>query len=239
MNHQTQIPTQRGFTLIEMLVVLAIMGVVLAVTVGGQRAFNRSIVLSNTAYDIALSIRQAQTYGVSGRVAQGTPSATYGYGVDIQSFPANKYVLFADTGGTGCNATVSSIANAPDTKTGDCMYTSGTVPGADVKVQSVQINNNVSISGVCVYKGALYIYCSSGTNPLLQVDISFVRPEPGAIIIAQNALGTYKNLNVNMRFDKVCLKLSAGGSNRYIVVNQVGIISVISAAAAVNSCPNL
>jgi len=113
------------------------------------------------------------------------------------------------------------------------------VPGADVKVQSVQINNNVSISGVCVYKGALYTYCSSGTNPLLQVDISFVRPEPGAIIIAQNALGTYKNLNVNMRFDKVCLKLSAGGSNRYIVVNQVGIISVISAAAAVNSCPNL
>jgi len=91
MNYQTQIHTQRGFTLIEMLVVLAIMGVVLAVTVGGQRAFNRSIVLSNTAYDVALSIRQAQTYGVSGRVAQGTLSATYGYGVDIQSFPTNKY----------------------------------------------------------------------------------------------------------------------------------------------------
>ncbi len=235
MNHRTQTFSQHGFTLIEMLVVLAIMGIVLAITINGQRAFDSSIVLSNTAYDVALSIRQAQTYGVSGRVALGTPSATYGYGVDVQSFPTNKYVLFADTNGTGCNATVSSIANAPDTKTGDCMYTSG----ADAKVQSIQINNSATISGACVYKN-LSTYCSFSTNPLSQVDISFARPEPGAIIIAKNTAGVaFKKLGVNIKFDHVCLRLSAGGSNRYIMVNQVGIISVISTVSAKTSCKGL
>lgn len=239
MNHRVPNSSQCGFTLVEMLVVLAIMGVVLAVTITGQRSFDGSIVLSNTAYDIALSIRQAQTYGVSGRIAQGTSSATYGYGIDVQSLPTDKYVLFADTHGTGCNATISSITSAPDTKTGDCTYTSG----SDIKVQSVQINNSVTISGACVYKN-IYAYCSFGTTApsqlLSQVDISFARPEPGAIIYAKNAAGVvFKNAGSNIKFDHACLRLSAGGSDRYVMVNQVGIISVISAASAATSCKGL
>lgn len=248
MNRKTLVFSQRGFTLIEMLVVLAIMGVILSVTVNGQRAFDSSVVLSNTAYDVALSIRQAQTYGVSGRVAKGKQTtSTYGYGVDVQSFPTDKYVLFADTyphtntnpnrNIFNCHTAVSSLISAPDTKTGDCMYTKG----ADVKIQSIAINNRVSISGACVYKNKnLSTYCSFGTNPLAQVDISFTRPDPGAIIIARKATGgAFTNGNNILRFNHVCIRLSSGKGNRYIMVNQVGIISVISNLAAKDSCPGL
>ncbi len=237
MINKTQNFSQYGFTLIEMLVVLAIIGVILSVTINGQRSFDSSVVLSNTTYDIALSIRQAQIYGVSGRITQGTQNSTYGYGVDIQSFPTDKYVLFADTNGTGCSSTVSSIKNAPDTKTGDCMYTSG----ADTNIQSFTINNRISISGACVYKNKnMSTYCSFGTNPLSQVDISFTRPDPGAIIIVRKAAGgAITSGNKIVRFNHVCLRLSSGKGNRYIMVNQIGIISVISNSVAKDSCPGL
>ncbi len=213
MTRSTQVTTPRyGFTLIEMLVVLAIIGVVLAITISGQRAFNSSTVLSNTAYDVALSVRQAQTYGVSGRVVPKQPSANYGYGIDVSSIPTNNYVLFADTFGTGCSIAASSIKNAPDTKIGDCIYT----PNRDIIVHKFKINNNARITGMCVYKG-LSTYCSTGSNnpSLSKVDITFVRPNPSAIIIANSE-----------RFNRVCIRLSAGDGNRYINVTQIGVISV-------------
>ncbi len=215
----------RGFTLVEMLIVLAIMSVVIGITVNGQRSFDRSIILSNTTYDVALSVRQAQAYGTSGRVASGQIITGYGYGLDVQSLPTKKYVLFADTSGSGCLQSNSTITGAPDAKIGDCIYTKG----SDVVVQSVDINNDVIITGVCVYNDSSS-YCAGTSNPSLsQVDINFIRPSQDAVIVAKNTSGgVIGGSGSSTKFDSACLRLSSSGNNRYLYITHVGVVSVKS-----------
>ncbi len=82
----------RAFTLLEMLVSVAIFGIISAVVLSNNSEFNNTVLLTNTAYDIGLSIRQAQSYGVSTRVQDN--SFTSGYGVLFDG--ASSYKLFAD-----------------------------------------------------------------------------------------------------------------------------------------------
>ena len=46
----------KGFTLIELMVVLAIIVVITTVVLTSQSSFNKSLILANTSYDIALSL---------------------------------------------------------------------------------------------------------------------------------------------------------------------------------------
>lgn len=59
--------------------------------------FSGGIKLSNLAYEVALSIRQAQVYGINVREAGGSFSA--GYGIHFSSADPSKYILFVDTNG--------------------------------------------------------------------------------------------------------------------------------------------
>ena len=61
--------SRAGFTLIEMLVVVAIITVVTAVMFSNQSNFSSSVLLANTTYDVALSARDAETYGLGTRAA--------------------------------------------------------------------------------------------------------------------------------------------------------------------------
>ena len=54
-----------GFTLVEMVVVLAIITVISGVVLSDQTSFNKTLVLANTAYDIALTVRSVETFGAS------------------------------------------------------------------------------------------------------------------------------------------------------------------------------
>ncbi len=112
----------RGVTIIEMLVVLGIIGVLATVVVTSQTSFNKTILLANTAYDVALSIRSAQTFGLGSR-AQGVVTPNAGYGIHFESAIPNTYKLFADKGGTpACHTPASGVPNAPDVIPGDCTY---------------------------------------------------------------------------------------------------------------------
>ena len=57
----------RGFTLIELMVTLAIFTIMTSVIMANYPGFNNKIALEVLAQDIALSIRQAQVYGISVR----------------------------------------------------------------------------------------------------------------------------------------------------------------------------
>jgi prepilin-type N-terminal cleavage/methylation domain-containing protein len=57
----------RGFTLLELIVVVAIFGILSVVSLSGYQGFGLQMRLANTAYDVALTIRQAQLYGASGK----------------------------------------------------------------------------------------------------------------------------------------------------------------------------
>jgi prepilin-type N-terminal cleavage/methylation domain-containing protein len=104
-----------GFTLIELLVVASIMLLMTAYIFFQQSKFNSTTLLRSLSYSIALSVRQAQVYGISVRgttvaetsCAAGTYTAgvcfAKGFGVYVPAAgdTADTYYIFADLDGDG------------------------------------------------------------------------------------------------------------------------------------------
>lgn len=87
---------KKGFTLVELLVSIAIFTIITSVAVLNHSSFNSSVLLTNLAYEIALSVRQAQFYGIVVKQSStGSFDAGYGIHFDLGSSPSS-YVLFED-----------------------------------------------------------------------------------------------------------------------------------------------
>ena len=92
----------QGFTLIELLVTISIFIIVTSVAVFNNNQFNSSILLTDLGYQIALSVRQAQVYGITVKapascvVGSSSCSFTSGYGIDFNINSKTSYILFED-----------------------------------------------------------------------------------------------------------------------------------------------
>ena len=87
----------KGVTLVEIMVAISIFTIVTAVVLFNHTTFNANILVTNLAYEIALSIRQAQVYGLSVRQELGeSESFNYAYGVYFSPSFNNKFYLYAD-----------------------------------------------------------------------------------------------------------------------------------------------
>lgn len=147
---------RKGFSLIELLVVVSIFLVITSVVLFNQSKFSSDIANSNVAYAIALQIRQAQVYGtlVSSQNATDFSNA---YGIHFKnSGGVISFELFADDG------------------TKDNRYTSG-----ETIINTFALNEGNSIVSVCTNNASDCMYPSSG---LTDVNIVFKRPDPAAII---------------------------------------------------------
>ncbi|VAW32527.1 hypothetical protein MNBD_CPR01-329 [hydrothermal vent metagenome] len=218
----------RGFTLIELLIVIAIMGILMSIVINGQNKFGQTTILSSTAYDVALSIRQAQAYGMA-----GYKSASYGYGIDFSHNTPSEYTLFGDSypstisSGTCHNNNPDEPSDAPSVKTGDCLFT----PNDSAFERTFTIHNYVEIKDFCVYKSGSG-YCTNGGSVIInKLDISFVRPKTSAIIYAKNSSSEIQDA------DRACIKLSKANGARYVVVEKVGTIAVLQKPGT--TCPGL
>ncbi|MDP1707303.1 MAG: type II secretion system protein [bacterium] len=146
----------RGFTLVELMVVLAIIVIISTVVLTSQTSFNKTLILANTAYDIALTIRSTQSFGIGSRAILGTTNV--GHGVHFQR--GGSFILFADT-------SPSASCGRPDCSPGDYVYGAG-----DTFLQTYELNNGMTISNFCV--DGLCTYSS--------LDVVFLRPNPDAFI---------------------------------------------------------
>jgi prepilin-type N-terminal cleavage/methylation domain-containing protein len=156
---------QRGFTLIELLVVIAIITIISTIILANNNRFGGQVQLQNLAYDIALSIRQAQVYGISVQRfgVTGTQYAP-GYGMHFATNVPNNYILFGDI------------------VTANGVYTAGEL------VQSTTIQSGYTIAG-------LFVTPPGGTEtPATSIDITFRRPDPDAYI-TRNGSGLTFNAN--------------------------------------------
>ena len=86
--------SSRGFTLIEMLVVVAVIVIITATVLANNNKFGGVVQLQNLAYDIALSTREAQVYGVSTLHFHSTFNSPFGVHYDLSS--PLQYTIFAD-----------------------------------------------------------------------------------------------------------------------------------------------
>lgn len=90
--HTPNIRHHRGFSLIELLVCIAIITIISVVVLARYKSFNSTILLRDLAYEIALSTREAQVLGISVAGSGGSFSQAYGMHFTI----GTTYILFTD-----------------------------------------------------------------------------------------------------------------------------------------------
>ena len=190
-----------GFTLIELLAVTAIIVMVTGVTLAGNARYGGVILLQNLAYDIALSIRQAQVYGIS--VARfGQASFTSGYGIHFDTSNPTSYAIFADA------------------ITADGLYTCPT-PGATSceLIDAPIISRGYKIKSLCAPAGESETCLTASA-----IDIIFKRPEPDAWI---SASGNSCELDHNLCMESArVIVVSPRGDTMSVIISAAGQISV-------------
>lgn len=168
--HKNALGMQRhhGFTVVELLVVMSILLTVSSIVLMRHNEFRANILLRSIAYEIALTIRQAQVYGLGIKEFQGIadPIAAFeiGYGVHFDEATPTMFILFADLDDdrryVAANDTIVQLF---------------TLPGGNVVVD------------VCAGAG-VNVGCIGRTI----LDIVYERPEPDAYISASQGTATIR-----------------------------------------------
>jgi len=141
-----------GFTLVELLVVIAISATIAAVAVAGFPSFSEKVEFENLLLDVALTVREAQVFGLGTREAGGGFGFDVSYGVHFSSRAPDDttFVFFADTDNDG-------------------------VYGGDASgemIRKLSVKSGYRISRLCTDSG-----CTIQRD---SVDITFRRPNPDA-----------------------------------------------------------
>lgn len=189
----------KGFTLVELMVVVSIMSILTTVLLFQHRRFDSSTLLRSLAYSVALSIRQAQVYGISVRQFGATANSfNYSYGVYFTS--GSYYYLFADVNGDKLRA----------------------VDGSE-DVQRFTIGTGYSIVKFCgtvVSGGPLGQHCSNSGSPITSLTIYFRRPNPDARFSSSATSEVYSDAYIQLTSPAL------GTNTRGITVTSTGQISV-------------
>jgi prepilin-type N-terminal cleavage/methylation domain-containing protein len=216
--------THSGFTLVELMVVVGIFVFMTALVVANYGSFNDGSLLTSMSYDVALALRDAQSYGlnVQGEVSGTSQNFTYPYGMDFNLGTPNQMILFADS-----NPLVNDVYGdgiyTPSGSNLDTLITTYTLARGGL-IKSLCVTNNPSPSsspspspssssqpsGSCII--------GSSVN---SIDITFKRPDPNAIIKANGgASGT------TYAYAIIQVEDASKTSTRSIVVNETGEIAV-------------
>ncbi|KKP56176.1 MAG: hypothetical protein UR50_C0006G0011 [Parcubacteria group bacterium GW2011_GWC1_34_10] len=146
---------KKGFTLIELMVVMSIATIMMAVLIFQQNKWSDQLSVNTQAYEMVLMIRQAQIYSLGVREDTGGTGDKFnvGYGIYMNQSNANQYIYFAD-------------------RDGDQKYDSGEA------IETKTFSRGVTIKDVCGSSNCFFV----GGGPLWQASISFFRPETKANI---------------------------------------------------------
>lgn len=226
---------QAGVTLIEMLVVVAIIAVVSSVMMFNYSDFSSNVSVRNLSQEVALAIRKSQTYATSVRSVDGTSiqdsSAYSGYGISFstndtpidQYFPGSRrFVLFVDIpagSGTGSEGDYAGTY----TQTQEAQTCGTPTASYNECVESFSITTADKIVAICAssdantYSSTDLANCTSEGS----VDISFKRPSPDAKIVYTTSNGA----SIQAAYAQIILQ-SAKNLRRAVTVWNTGQISV-------------
>lgn len=194
-----------GFSLIEMLVVIGIIVVISGIVLANNNRFGGMVQLQNLAYDIALSIRQAQVYGISVQRFKTSTTFASAYGMHFSSSSPSTYELFGDV-----NSPVNGVYDP-----------GGAIPEL---VQATTIQNGYRLVG-------LYATPVGGSEiPVTQLDITYRRPDPDAYISKNGDQFSFSSegafLSGNLNEQARIQVASPRGDIKTIVIYSNGQISV-------------
>lgn len=199
-NKKVNPQNQYGFTIVELIVSLAIFAIMTSLVLSKYGKFDQGVILTNLAYDVALTIRNAQSYGLNVRSASrdanafdysATTAESGGtYGVHFDKSLPSQFIFFVDGNGNGI---YDDLTNSD---------------------QKTTIKRGSSISSMCV---SITKSCDDvGSVDVQKLDITFKRPDPNAIIIAND---------IKYGYAEIVLK-AVDNTTRKVIVNFTGQISV-------------
>lgn len=216
----------RGFSLVELIVVLGLIVLLTAITLTSQSSYNRQLILTSTTYTVAMSIREAQSLGLSSRMFGTTQNA--GYGVHLSKADLTSYSIFSDISSAvytkGSSCPIVSDNTLPEWKPGNCLFDNNTEV-----VTPYTLNKGFTIADFCgIYLNndqQLTRACASGTasrNAMESMDVVFLRPNTEAIMTG---------LTTDLRKrEYLCARIyiasPAGGNKKCIYISKVGQVSV-------------
>ena len=163
----------RGFSIIELMVVVGIFTLISGVLLGNYPLFSHKISVQNLAHQIALEIRQAQVFGLSVKEArpgclEGTINCFPAYGVYFSALDRGSFILFND----------SNNNKKYDFAAQDCSSPSNTEC-----IEKISIASGDNIRDICGTDSSGQQKCASLLGQLDYLNIVFVRPDPDANII--------------------------------------------------------
>lgn len=205
---------QRGFTVTEVLVVFFIMTSILAVILPDYFAFGEKNDLTNLAAEVALTIREAQVYGLSSREVQvsgGGPSPTSfdaPFGVYAELATPASLIFFADKNASG------SYDSSPPCGSGS--------PNQEC-INQFALKDGFLITDICTnWSDPNTRRCAAGG--VFFGAVTFRRPNPdGNIRRNQLTLSTLDPV----AYSELRIKISSpSGVSKYVDVTTTGQISV-------------
>ncbi len=228
LNKKIKKNTTRGFTLLEMTVVAGIFGILTAIVVFKYGDFTSNLLVSNMAYEIALTTRQAQVFGVGVR--------GFETGNDDDRFQSPYGVYFNLNDGSSAEIRQSKNFTLFVDKDNDLFCDDGTDNGftpctctlGDECLEQFSMQRNIRLTKIDVGEGT---QCSSTVNGVegpVSIAVSFKRPSPEARIHDQG------NHDASRQYSFAQLKVEAPGSSiapSYVLIRNNGQISVSSTNA--------
>ena len=203
--------TIQGFTLVELLISISIIGLITAIVVFNQSDFSDRLSLSNTVSEIDVLIREAQVYGVSVReFAPATSEFNVAYGVSFN---------FNNTGSSN-----SSFLSFADRNPRNGYYDTPTtcvVGSASECLGRSNLLRGNTITSICVIQSNNATQCAPTVG---RFDVTFLRPNPDARFAFFNNSGNqisypnHKGAQVEITSPK--------GKKQYIFIYTTGQISV-------------
>lgn len=170
--------TQNGLSLVELIVVIGIFAAISLLVLVRFSNFNNIILTNNLAYDIALSIRQAQIFGINVRGIGSGGSTVFdtGFGIRFDSSNPSSYIFFGDINK-------------------DKQYQ------VDELIEVFTLLGGNTITEICGIPTSGPDKCTS-TGDITALDIVFTRPDPDADIRSHSPEISYQSAKIYLTSPK-------------------------------------
>lgn len=222
---------QKGFTLIEMIIVIAIFAVISTIVLFQSRNQKNNASVNNVAQDIALTIRRAQVFTLGLKPDQSRAALPFGmsiagYGVHFDASDPKSFILFADIDSTGVLG--GSPSNKKYDASGGCGFIAHPPVPPTECVEKIKIDTFDRLYRYCVDSGPCQLFNETPTNPELgSFDVVFTRPDPDA-----SFCGNVNDCNSSTLFKTASTvsieAISPGNMRKRIVIYPTGLISTES-----------